>query len=275
VDLVRTLLVLAAFLLTAAPASAAAILPADVQAKLAYAPTWVPPGFAYRTWKTDGDTTYVWFRDRHGWEITFVVAPNARGCASGMEQKFGQAYWSHTFEEQQAWRCVGKVRIVAATPQPLYRVTDRALARIVATAKRVKERELESASVPIPRPALLKIDRAASYRNFLPTLTIGFTYSGWSYRNGVLRVEFENKRGQTFEWRVLPMKGTCDAGKQQSFQLGGNKVWWAQAGPEQRAWRCAFDLAGKPVRLEAASTQPIGKLAPAGLGIVAAHAKRY
>jgi hypothetical protein len=130
-------------------------------------------------------------------------------------------------------------------------------------------------AVPIPHAALLKIDRAAGYRNFLPTRTLDFTYVGWSHKAGVLRVDFRNKAGLRFEWRVQPMAGSCDAGKQQSFQLGGNKVWWSQNATEQYAWRCVFDQAGKPLRLEAASSAPANKLAPAGLGIVVAHAKRY
>ena len=130
-------------------------------------------------------------------------------------------------------------------------------------------------AVPIPHTALLAIDRSAGYRNYLPTRTLDFTYAGWSHQAGVLRVEFRNRAGLRFEWRVLPMKGSCDAGKQQSFQLGGNKVWWAQSATEQHAWRCVFDQAGKPLRLEAASSAPVNKLAPAGLGIVASHAKRY
>ncbi len=130
-------------------------------------------------------------------------------------------------------------------------------------------------SAPIPHNALLAIDRKASYRNFLPTQVVGFTYQSWSYKQGKLRVEFRNKAGLTFEWRVLPMTGSCAAGSRQSFQLGGNKVWWARNATEQFAWRCVFDLAGKPLRLEAASSAPMNKLAPAGLGIVAAHAKRY
>ena len=107
------------------------------------------------------------------------------------------------------------------------------------------------------------------------TQVVGFTYQSWSYKQGKLRVEFRNKAGLTFEWRVLPMTGSCAAGSRQSFQLGGNKVWWARDATEQFAWRCVFDLAGKPLRLEAASSAPMNKLAPAGLGIVAAHAKRY
>ena len=85
-----------------------------------------------------------------------------------------------------------------------------------------------AAAVPIPHNALLAIDRQMTGRNYLPTRVVGFTYSGWSHKNGVLRVDFRNKSGLNFEWRVLPMTGSCDAGKQQSFQVGGNKVWWAQ-----------------------------------------------
>ena len=132
-----------------------------------------------------------------------------------------------------------------------------------------------TASMPIPYALLLKIDRAAGYRNFLPTQALGFKYESWSHKGGVLRVEFRSKSGLTFEWRVLPMTGSCDAGKQQSFQLGGNKVWWAQNATEQYAWRCVFDQAGKPIRLEAASTVPPTKLGASGLGVVVAHAKRY
>ena len=94
-------------------------------------------------------------------------------------------------------------------------------------------------------------------------------------QSGVVRVEFRNRSSVRLEWRVLPMSGNCDTGKQKSFQLGGNKVFWAQNATEQHAWRCVFDQAGKPVRLEAATTAPATRLAPAGLGIVTAHAKRY
>jgi hypothetical protein len=133
-----------------------------------------------------------------------------------------------------------------------------------------------AASTPIPHHALLAIDGRVVYRNFLPTRMLsGFTYRGWSYEKGVLRVDFVNKAGLALQWRVEPMTGTCDAGKQASYQLGGNKVWWAQNAKEQFAWRCVFDLAGKPLRLEAASSAPRTKLGPTGLGFVAAHAKRY
>ena len=130
-------------------------------------------------------------------------------------------------------------------------------------------------AVPIPHNALLAIDHAAGYRNYLPTRVLGFSYSGWSKQGAVLRVQFRNKSGVRLEWRVLPMSGNCDTAKQKSFQLGGNKVFWAQNATEQYAWRCVFDQAGKPLRLEAATTAPPSRFAPAGLGIVAAHARRY
>jgi hypothetical protein len=133
-----------------------------------------------------------------------------------------------------------------------------------------------AAALPIPHNALLAIDGKMTGRNFLPTRMLsGFTYRSWSLKGGVLRVRFVNKAGLAIEWRVEPMTGDCDTGKQQSFQLGGNKVWWAQQGSEQVAWRCVFDQRGKPQRLAAASTASTTKLGPAGLGFVAAHANRY
>jgi len=120
-------------------------------------------------------------------------------------------------------------------------------------------------AMPVPYHSLLAIDGKMTGRNFLPT----------TLKGGILRVEFVNKAGLAIEWRVEPMTGNCDTGKQTSFQLNGNKVWWAQQGPVQVSWRCAFDQRGKPLRLAAASTAPTTKLAGSGLGIVAASAKRY
>ncbi|HZO98228.1 MAG TPA: hypothetical protein VFB42_12735 [Gaiellaceae bacterium] len=130
-------------------------------------------------------------------------------------------------------------------------------------------------SAPIPPAAVRAIDGRVAFRNYLPArVPAGFAYRGWSYRGGVLRVEFRSGSGPPLEWRVEPMHGACDAGAERSFQLGGNKVWWARRARRQRAWRCVFDLAGKPLRLVAASAAPPARLAPAGLGAVAAHAGR-
>ena len=88
-------------------------------------------------------------------------------------------------------------------------------------------------------------------------------------------MRFRNKAGRTVVWSVAPMTGACDAGKQKSFQLAGNKVWWAQDATGQRAWRCVFAQDGKPLRLTASSTTPPTRLADVGLGTVAASGKRY
>src|SRR5579862_1082236 len=133
-----------------------------------------------------------------------------------------------------------------------------------------------AAARPLSGPALLAIDKRAGFRNYLPTRMLsGFAYARFSDRGGILRVEFRNKTGWLLEWRVQPMTGRCDEGSTKSFQLDGNKVWWAQIGAEQQAWRCVFGLDGKPLRLVAASTTPPAKLAGSGLGVVAASARRY
>lgn len=134
-----------------------------------------------------------------------------------------------------------------------------------------------AATRPLSGPVLLAIDKRAGFRNYLPTRMLsGFKYASWSYRSGVLRIDFRNKAGSDVQWRVGPMSAvSCAAGAQKSFQLDGNKVWWAQNPSNQFAWRCLFGQDGKPLRLEAASSTPPAKLADAGLGIVAASGKRY
>jgi hypothetical protein len=123
---------------------------------------------------------------------------------------------------------------------------------------------------------VLAIDGKVPLRNFMPTrMLLGFRYASWSRKGGVLRVVFRNPAGRTVVWTVAPTTGSCDRGKQKSFQLAGNKVWWAQGGGVQRAWRCLFGQDGKPLRLTASSTTPPEKLAAVGLGLVAASAKRY
>lgn len=129
---------------------------------------------------------------------------------------------------------------------------------------------------PVSGAPLLSIDRKAVNRNFLPTRMLhGYSFDSWSYRNGVLRLGFRNPAGSTIAWTVAPMTGDCDQGKQGSFQLAGNKVWFAQAGGVQRAWRCTFGAEGRALRLTASSTTSPSKLAGVGLGTVVASAKRY
>ena len=57
---------------------------------------------------------------------------------------------------------------------------------------------------------------------------------------------------------------SCATGKQQSFQLDGNKVWWAQDAKASSRGAACSGLDGKPLRLPAASSIPPTKLAASG-----------
>ena len=133
-----------------------------------------------------------------------------------------------------------------------------------------------AATRPVSGAPLLAIDRAAGFRNYLPTRMLpGFAYASWSQKAGVLRVDFRDRAGRTVVWTVAPASGSCGEGRQKSFQLAGNKVWWARDAKGQRAWRCVFGQDGRPLRLTASSTTPPTRLADVGLGAVAASARRY
>ncbi len=133
-----------------------------------------------------------------------------------------------------------------------------------------------TAARPVPNAVVLAVDGKADGRNFMPTrLPIGLRFESWSFTHGVLRLRFANKAGVLVDWTVAPMTGTCRAGMQKSFQLAGNKIWWADDGDIQRAWRCVFGSDGRALRLTASSTTPPTRFADVGLGAVAASAKRY
>ena len=133
-----------------------------------------------------------------------------------------------------------------------------------------------AAAGPVPPRVVLAVDGKVPVANYMPTRMLpGFAYRSWSSRNGVLRMTFANRRGWTIVWTVAPMAGTCRAGMQKSFQLAGNKVWWAQRTGGQRAWRCLFASDGIARRLSASSTTPPTRLADVGLGVVVASGRRY
>jgi hypothetical protein len=66
----------------------------------------------------------------------------------------------------------------------------------------------------------------------------------------------------------------CAEGKRTSFQLSGNKVYWAQLDNTQMAWRCVIGPSGHQVRLAASSTLSPGRFANEGLGVIVASALR-
>jgi hypothetical protein len=59
-----------------------------------------------------------------------------------MEKSFQMAgikvYWSHTANEQQAWRCVNGMKLVAATSLAPDRFADVGLGRVAASAHRIR-----------------------------------------------------------------------------------------------------------------------------------------
>lgn len=108
---------------------------------LAYVPARVGFGYRYRHWSFAGSAVRIWFANRAGKEIVFVAARRARPCTDGREKTFQMAgnkvYWGHRAEEQEAWRCLNGVQLVAATPQPPTEFADVGLGRIAASAHRV------------------------------------------------------------------------------------------------------------------------------------------
>jgi hypothetical protein len=108
---------------------------------LAYVPARLAIGWRYRRWTHDQGLLRIFFADRAGREITFVVAPSSGSCAASKEKTFQLAgvkvWWSHTRNEQQAWRCVNGVKLVAATFLGTDRFADVGLGRIVASGHRI------------------------------------------------------------------------------------------------------------------------------------------
>jgi hypothetical protein len=128
---------------------------------------------------------------------------------------------------------------------------------------------------PVPPAVQARIEARAGVLAYVPArMLIGFRYRSWEYRQQVLRIRFRNRAGWEVVFVAAPQRGSCASGKQKSFQLDGNKVYWGQTVNEQQAWRCVTGRNGRPVRLVAASAKPPTKLADSGLGIVAASGKR-
>jgi|SRR6266487_2888353 hypothetical protein len=109
---------------------------------VAYAPARLAVGWHYARWTHDG-ALRILFRNKAGREIVFVAAPYKGNCRAGMEKSFQMAgvkvYWGHTANEQEAWRCVNGMRLVAATSLPPDRFADVGLARMAASGHRIRD----------------------------------------------------------------------------------------------------------------------------------------
>ena len=101
-------------------------------------------------------------------------------------------------------------------------------------------------------------------------LAIGWHYSKWGTGEfGALNIVFTNEAGRDIEFVAARFNGNCRAGMTKSFQLAGNKVYWAQAAGVQQAWRCVNGM-----KLVASTSLPPNRFADVGLGRIAASGHR-
>jgi hypothetical protein len=113
----------------------------------AFVPTRIDSRMRYYRWAFQPGAKpalRIWFRhkDNPNWQITFVASPQTGPCATGKEKSFqldgNKVYWSHTANEQQAWRCVGTVRLTVATPLPPTKFSDSGLGIVAASGHRIR-----------------------------------------------------------------------------------------------------------------------------------------
>ena len=110
---------------------------------VAYVPARLAIGWHYAKWSTgDFGALHIVFTNKAGREIVFVAARFTGNCRAGMEKSFqlagNKVYWGHTSNEQQAWRCVNGVKLVAATSLAPDRFADVGLGRIASSGHRIR-----------------------------------------------------------------------------------------------------------------------------------------
>ena len=132
----------------------------------------------------------------------------------------------------------------------------------------------------VPLHSQQAIKKRTNLYAFVPTrVGFGYRYYAWKFQPGAkpaLRIWFRNKlqKSREITFVVSPQTGPCTQGKQRSFQLDGNKVYWAQRATEQQAWRCVRSpVNGKPIRLTAATPMSTRTFADVGLGRIVASGR--
>jgi len=92
--------------------------------------------------------------------------------------------------------------------------------------------------VLVPAPVQAQIAATAPLVAYAPPrLAPGWRYVRWTHSEA-LRIWFANKAGKEIVFVAAPYKGDCRAGKEQSFQMAGVKVYWGHTANKQQAWRC-------------------------------------
>ena len=131
-----------------------------------------------------------------------------------------------------------------------------------------------AASTPrVPLHSQRAIKQRTTLYAYVPArVPIGFRYYRWSFtpKPPALRIVFRNKAGWEIVFSASPGAACSGVGKEKSFQLDGNKVYWSHTATEQQAWRCVVGLNHKLIRLTASTAVPPTKFADSGLGRVAA-----
>ena len=108
---------------------------------VAYAPARLGDGWHYERWTHQG-ALRIYFSNKAGKEIVFVASPFKGNCRAGMTKSFqldgNKVYWSQTSTEQQAWRCVNGMKLVATTSLPPNRFADVGLGIMAASGHRIR-----------------------------------------------------------------------------------------------------------------------------------------
>ena len=98
-------------------------------------------GWHYERWTHQG-ALRIYFSNKAGREIVFVASPFKGNCRAGMTKSFqldgNKVYWSQTATEQQAWRCVNGMKLVATTSLPPNRFADVGLGIMAASGHRIR-----------------------------------------------------------------------------------------------------------------------------------------
>jgi len=130
-----------------------------------------------------------------------------------------------------------------------------------------------AAAAPVPLHAQQAIKQRTTLYAYVPArVPLGFRYYRWSFtpKPAALRIAFRNKAGWEISFVASAQAACAGAGKEKSFQLDGNKVYWSQTAVAQQAWRCVVGRNHALIRLTASTIVPPAKFSDSGLGQVAA-----
>jgi hypothetical protein len=131
-----------------------------------------------------------------------------------------------------------------------------------------------AATPVVPLATQARIEHAARAVAYVPTrMAFGFHFRSWQLKAGALHVWFRNQAGRQITFVALRRSGDCAAGREKTFQLAGNKVYWSHTASAQQAWRCVVGAAGQ-IRLVAVTGLLPSRFADVGLGRVVASAHR-